>query len=153
MKSAAIAITIAAIFGVGVTIGAGATGSHYRAKIATMKHEQVEREAAIANTVLETQTAEIAKIQEVLNHANEQAHKARADADAANAANGRLRQSLADYRAKHADTAASTGEGEPDSYPVGVLADLLSRMGEAGERISRYADEVKIAGAACEAAR
>ena len=32
------------------------------------------------------------------------------------------------------------------------LADLLGRMGEAGERISRYADEVKIAGAACEAA-
>lgn len=153
MKSAAIALILAAVFGIGLTIGAGATGSHYRAKIATMKHEQVEREAAIANTVLETQTAEIAKIQEVLNHANEQAHKARADADRANDANRKLRKSLADYRAKHANTTASTGQGEPDSDPVGVLADLLSRMGEAGERISRYADEVKIAGAACEAAR
>lgn len=79
--------------------------------------------------------------------------KDRDDAGAATAANGRLRKSLADYRARHANATASTGQGEPDSDPIGVLADLLSRMGEAGERISRYADEVKIAGAACEAAR
>ena len=152
MKAAAIAIILAAVLGIGVTLGAGATGSHYRAKIATMKHEHAEREAAIANTVLETQTAEIAKMQEVLNHANKQTQAARADADAANAANRKLRKSLADYRARHANTTASTGEGEPDTDPVGVLADLLGRMGEAGGRISRYADEVKIAGAACEAA-
>lgn len=152
MKSAAIAITLAAVLGIGVTLGACATGSHYRAKIAKMQHEHAEREAAIANAVLETQTAEIAKMQEVLNHANEQAHKARADADRANDANRKLRQSLVDYRARHANTTASAGQGEPNSDPIGVLADLLGRMGEAGERISRYADEVKIAGAACEAA-
>ena len=153
MKIATIALILAAVLGIGVTLGAGATGSHYRAKIAKMQHEQAEREAAIANAVLETQTAEIAKMQEVLNHANEQTQAARADADAANAANRKLRQSLADYRAKHANTTASAGQGEPGSDPIGVLADLLGRMGEAGERISRYADEVKIAGLACEAAR
>ena len=149
MKLTAFAAAVA--FAIGLTIGAGATGSHYRAKIAAMKHEQVEREAAITNAVLETQTAEIAKMQEVLNHANKQTQAARADADAANAANRKLRKSLADYRARHANTTASTGEGEPDTDPVGVLADLLGRMGETGGRISRYADEVKIAGAACEA--
>jgi len=153
MKSATIALILAAVLGIGVTLGAGATGSHYRAKIATMKHEQVEREAAITNAVLETQTAEIAKMQEVLNHANEQTQAARADADCANAANRKLRQSLADYRARHSKTVASAGEGEPDTDPIGVLADLLGRMGETGQRISRYADEVKIAGSACEAAR
>ena len=153
MKTATIALILAAVLGIGVTLGAGATGSHYRAKIAKMQHEHAEREAAIANAVLETQTAEIAKMQEVLNHANEQAHKARADADAANAATRKLRESIADYRAKHANATASAGEGEPSSDPIGVLADLLSRMGEAGERISRYADEVKIAGLACEVAR
>ena len=153
MKTATIALILAAVLGIGVTLGAGATGSHYRAKIAKMQHEQAAREAAIANAVLETQTAEIAKMQEVLNHANEQTQAARADADAANAANRKLRQSLADYRARHANTTASAGQGEPGSDPVGVLAELLGRMGEAGGRISRYADEVKIAGAACEDAR
>ena len=150
MKSAAIAITLAAVLGIGVTLGAGATGSHYRAKIAAMKHEQVEREAAITNAVLETQTDEIAKMQEVLNHANEQTQAARADADAANAASKRLRDALASYRARYPAGIASTGQGEPDSDPIGMLANLLSGMGEAGERISRYADEVKIAGLACE---
>ncbi len=150
MKIATIALILAAVLGIGVTLGAGATGSHYRAKIAAMKREQVEREAAIASAVMETQTAEIAKMQEVLNHANEQTQAARADADRANDANRKLRQSLADYRAKHANGVTSAGQGEPGSDPIGVLADLLSRMGEAGERISRYADEVKIAGLACE---
>ena len=145
-----IAFAAAVALAIGLTIGAGATGSHYRHKIAELESQRIEREAAIANAVLETQTAEINKMQKVLNYANEQTHQARADADRANDANRRLRQSLADYRAKHADTAASTGQGEPDSDPVGVLAELLGRMGEAGERISRYADEVKIAGVACE---
>jgi len=144
------ALFSAVAFALGLAIGAGATGSHYCAKIAKMQHEQAEREAAIANAVLETQTAEIAKMQEVLNHANEQANKARADADRANDANRKLRESLASYRARYATAIASSGQGEPDSDPVGVLADLLGRMGEAGERISRYADEVKIAGLACE---
>ena len=153
MKTATIAIILAAVLGIGVTLGAGATGSHYRAKIAKMQHEQAEREAAIANAVLETQTAEIAKMQEVLNHANEQTQAARADADAANAANRKLRSSLASYRARYPSGIASAGDGEPDSDPIGMLTDLLGRMGEAGERISRYADEVKISGLACEAVR
>ena len=147
------AFAAAVAFAIGLTIGAGATGSHYRHKIADLEAKRIEREAAIANAVLETQTAEINKMQRVLNYANEQTHQARADADRANDANRRLRQSLADYRARHANATASAGQGEPDSDPVGVLADLLGRMGEAGQRISRYADEVKIAGAACEAAR
>ena len=153
MKTATIALILAAVLGIGVTLGAGATGSHYRAKIAAMKHKQVEREAAITNAVLETQTAEIAKMQEVLNHANEQTQAARADADAASAASRKLRDTIASYRARYPAGIASTSQGEPDYDPIGVLADLLGRMGEAGERISRYADEVKIAGAACEAVR
>ena len=150
MKAATIAIILAAVLGIGVTLGAGATGSHYRAKIAKMQHEHAEREAAIANAVLETQTAEIAKMQEVLNHANEQTQAARADADAANAASKRLRDALAGYRARYPAGIASTGQGEPGSDPIGMLTDLLGRMDEAGERVSRYADEVKIAGMACE---
>lgn len=149
MKIAAIASAVA--FALGLTIGAGATGCHYRAKIANMKAEQAGREAAIAAQVLATQQARIDKIQGALDAAQKQTIQARADADAANAANRKLRESLASYRARYATAIASSGAGEPNSDPVGVLADLLGRMGEAGERISRYADEVKIAGAACEA--
>ena len=150
MKLTAFAAAVA--FAIGLTIGAGATGSHYRNKIAELEGQRIEREAAIASAVMETKLAQIQQIHGALDAAQKQTIQARADADAANAANRRLRQSLADYRAKHANTTASAGQGEPDSDPIGVLADLLSRMGEAGERISRYADEVKIAGAACEAA-
>ena len=153
MKFAASTLAAAVFFGLGLAIGAGAAGSHYRAKIASMKTEQAQREAEIATAVLEAQQTQITQMEAALNVAKKQTIQARADADAAAAANGRLRKSLADYRARHANTAASSGQGEPSSDPVGVLADLLSRMGEAGERISRYADEVKIAGAACEAAR
>ena len=150
MKLTALAAAVA--FAIGLTIGAGATGSHYRHKIAKMEGQRIEREAAIASAVMETKLAQIQQIHGALDAAQKQTIQARADADRANDANRKLRQSLADYRARHANTAASSGQGEPNSDPIGVLADLLSRMGEAGERISRYADEVKIAGAACEAA-
>jgi hypothetical protein len=153
MKFAASTLAAAVAFAIGLTIGAWATGSHYRHKIAKMEGQRIEREAAIASAVMETKLAQIQQIHGALDAAQKQTIQARADADRANAATRKLRQSLADYRAKHANTAASSGQGEPDPDPVGVLADLLSRMGEAGERISRYADEVKIAGAACEAAR
>ena len=150
MKFAASTFAAAVAFAIGLTIGAGATGSHYRHKIAKMEGQRIEREAAIANAVLETQTAEINKMQRVLNYANEQTHQARADADAATAANGRLRKSLADYRARHANTAASSGQGEPGSDPIGVLSELLEGLADRGAEVSRYADEVKIAGQACE---
>jgi len=153
MKFAASTFAAAIFFGLGLAIGAGAAGSHYRAKIAGMKTEQAQREAAAVAQALATQQARIDKIQGALDAAQKQTIQARADADRANDANRKLRQSLASYRARYATAIASAGEGEPNSDPVGVLADLLSRMGEAGERISRYADEVKIAGAACEAAR
>lgn len=147
------ALIAAVAFAIGLTIGAGATGSHYRHKIAELESQRIEREAAIASAVMETKLAQIQQIHGALDAAQKQTIQARADADRANDANRKLRQSLADYRAKHANTTASASEGEPNSDPVGVLADLLSRMGEAGERISRYADEVKIAGVACETAR
>lgn len=151
MKITALFSSIA--FAIGLAIGAGATGSHYRHKIADLEAKRIEREAAIASAVMETKLAQIQQIHGALDAAKKQTIQARADADAANAATRKLRQSLADYRARHANTTASAGQGEHGSDPIGVLADLLSRMGEAGERISRYADEVKIAGAACEAAR
>ena len=153
MKFSAPTFAAAVAFAIGLTIGAGATGSHYRHKIAKMEGQRIEREAAIASAVMETKLAQIQQIHGALDVAQKQTIQARADADAATAANGRLRKSLADYRARHANAAASSGQGEPDSDPIGVLAELLEGLADRGAEISRYADEVKIAGAACEAAR
>ena len=145
------ALLVALVCGGGLGFAAAAT--IYKAAISKMETAQAEREAEIATAVLEAQQNRIAQMETALNVAQKQTIQARADADVANAATRKLRQSLADYRARNANTAASSGQGEPGSDPIGVLADLLGRMGETGQRISRYADEVKIAGAACEAAR
>lgn len=142
------ALLVALVCGGGLGFAAAAT--IYKAAISKMETAQAEREAEIATAVLEAQQTQITQMETALNAAQKQTIQARADADRANDANRKLRQSLADYRARHANTTASAGQGEPDSDPIGVLADLLGRMGEAGERISRHADEVKIAGAACE---
>ena len=100
--------------------------------------------------MLEAQQNQITQMETALNVAQKQTIQARADADAAAAATRKLRQSLANYRARHANTTASAGQGEPGSDPIGVLAELLEGLADRGAEISRYADEVKIAGAACE---
>lgn len=145
------ALLVALVCGGGLGFAAAAT--FYKAAISKMETAQAEREAAAVAQALETQQARIDKIQGALDAAQKQTIQARADADAAAAANGRLRKSLADYRARHANTAASSGQGEPGSDPIGVLAELLEGLADRGAEVSRYADEVKIAGAACEAAR
>ena len=142
------ALLVALVCGGGLGFAAAAT--IYKAAISKMETAQAEREAEIATAVLEAQQTQITQMETALNAAQKQTIQARADADRANDANRKLRQSLADYRARYATAIASSGQGEPGSDPIGVLADLLGRMGETGQRISRYADEVKIAGAACE---
>ena len=146
------ALFSAVAFALGLAIGAGAAGSHYRHKIAKMEGQRIERESAIASAVMETKLAQIQQIHGALDAAQKQTVQAQRDADSARVAAGKLRGALADYRARYPAGTASPGQGKQSGDPIGVLADLLSRMGEAGERISRYADEVKIAGAACEAA-
>ena len=141
----------AVVFGLGLTLGAGATSSHYRAKIANTEKAQAKREAMIAAEVLGTQQAQLNQMQGALDAAQKQTVQAQRDADSARVAAGKLRGALADYRARYPAGTASPGQGKQSGDPIGVLADLLGRMGEAGERISRHADEVKTAGAACEA--
>lgn len=142
------ALLVALVCGGGLGFAAAAT--IYKAAISKMETAQAEREAEIATAVLEAQQNQITQMETALNVAQKQTIQARADADAAAAATRKLRQSLADYRARHANTAASSGQGEPGSDPIGVLAELLEGLADRGAEISRYADEVKIAGAACE---
>ena len=149
MKITALFSAIA--FAIGLAIGAGATGSHYRHKLAQLVAEQAKREAAIATAVMEAQQAHAQQITEALNDAQAKTTIAQRDAAAATIANSKLRKSLAAYRAKNAG-ATCTGQSEQDSDPVGVLADLFSGCSDRYSAVARYADEVKIAGSACEAA-
>ena len=148
----ALVLLIAGCLGAGAAVSYTATASYYKAKIARIESAQAAHDAQVDETVLGTQRQHFKQITDALNVAQKQTIQARADAGAATAANGRLRKSLANYRARHANTAACSGQGEQDSDPIGVLTDLLGGCGDRYSAVARYADEVKIAGAACEAA-
>ena len=88
--------------------------------------------------------------------ATKQAAQARADADAATAAGQRMRKQLDTYIAAVRAAAASNpapgsvSKGEPGADSLDLLALLLTRTGEAAGDISRYADQLRTAGAQCE---
>ena len=46
MKAAAIILVLAVGFGLGTALGAGATARHYRAKLASLQHDQAKAESA-----------------------------------------------------------------------------------------------------------
>ena len=143
-------VTTLIVFSTGAAVSWHYTQNYYLAKIANTEKAQAKREAMIAAEVLGAQQAQLNQMQGALDAAQKQTVQAQRDADSARVAAGKLRGALADYRARYPAGTASPGQGEPSGDPIGVLVDVLGRMGEAGERVSRYADEVKIAGLACE---
>lgn len=142
-------VALALIGGIG--LGWMMTSNYYSATIAKNARAQAKREAAIATAVLETQRQHFKQMGDALDEAQKQTNAANAGAAAANAANRGLRDALNAYKAKRPATAC-TGQGKPDTDPVGVLADLLGGCSDRYSAVARYADQVKIAGAACEAA-
>ena len=128
----------------------------HRATSAADKHLKAVAEAAAereTKIVADAQeTARRLQTQKGIADAAQQKAKALAT-DVANArtAEQRLLDKLAAIEAIGGGANTAPADGSPPAgQTAGVLADLLSRMGEAGERISRYADEVKISGQACE---
>ena len=85
----------------------------------------------------------------------EKAHQqARADAAAADAAAGRLRDRFAALAAgchPAAPDPAAVTPGAAPSAPADLLADVLGRMDEAARRIAAYADAAGISGEQCAA--
>lgn len=68
------------------------------------------------------------------------------------AAGERLRAAIraATSGARQAAAAAGAGEGEPGPDPVGLFAHLLERADARAERVSGFADRLRIAGEVCE---
>lgn len=115
-----------------------AGGAHDREELADYKAAQAEQRllADRARTIATTKA---------LNDAHAQTVAADAAAASASDAAGRLRARVAELT-----RAARSGKGEQGADPIGVLADVLNRHDEAIQRISLYADRLRIAGIACE---
>ena len=136
---------------VGLAGGAWLTGKHYNAEIATMKAEQAQQQAAVAAKVQELQAQHNAKMKEVLNEANEQAAEIQRNHDSLLDANDRLRKAAASFSATAKAGAACTSQSQPSADPIGLLIGLLEGMADRGGEVSRYADQLRAAGVACEA--
>ena len=128
------------------------TSSYYRARIFKMESAYSQEKAQVSESAVLELTKRETRMNKAINDAQAKTTKARADADALGTANRRLQQSLNNYKAKYASVTAISGTSEFDTDPIGMLANLFGRVSTSCERISRYADEVKIAGGLCESA-
>lgn len=128
-------------------------GWRYDAKISGMERDQAQQIADAQALARATEQARWSKREEIINDAKTQAAAAAADADRARAASERLRQQVARLRAGARDPAAAGGgQGQSGADTLDLLVGLLSGMDAAGRDISGYADELRIAGLACERA-
>jgi len=94
------------------------------------------------------------EIEHVRNQAQTRIDTLRGDADRAGAAAERLRRELAAARARGTPVcaaAADRGPRQPDSATVDMLTGLLERMERDAQSMAGYADQLRIAGLACEA--
>ncbi|WP_231906849.1 DUF2514 family protein [Cupriavidus sp. D384] len=91
---------------------------------------------------------------EIANVSKKDADAARADARAAGDAADRLRkrvdQLLAAARAANDSVTAGGGQDKPGGDPLDVLVDVLGRSDRASGILAGYADQLKVAGLACE---
>lgn len=130
-----------------------AQGWRYDAKVAGMERDQAQQIADAQALARATEQARWSKREEIINDAKTQAAAAAADADRARAASERLRQQVARLRVAGRDSAAAGGgQGQSGADTLDLLVRLLSGMDAAGRDISGYADQLRIAGLACERA-
>lgn len=133
-------------------------GSEFTARGKDAEIAEIRRQAAV-DQVKATDRARaeeqrrIAAQTEIANAAKQEADKARADARAADAVAGQLRQRVAELvAASRAGHSATTSGREAADDPLGVLADVLSRADRRAGILAEYADAARIAGQACERA-
>ncbi|GAA0238117.1 DUF2514 family protein [Castellaniella daejeonensis] len=128
-----------------------AQGWHYDAKISGMERDQAQQIADAQALARATEQRRWAVREEIINDAKTQTAAALADADRARAASERLRQQVARLSAA-ARNPASAGEsqGQSGADTLDLLVRLLSGLDEAGRDVSGFADQLRIAGLACE---
>lgn len=126
-------------------------GWRWDADVAGMERDQAQQIADAQALARATEQARWATREGVINDAKTKTAAALADADSARAASDRLRQQLAVLQRRARDSAAAGGsQGQSGADTLDLLVGLLSGMDAAGRDISGYADQLRIAGLACE---
>ncbi|ALD90783.1 hypothetical protein CR3_1554 [Cupriavidus gilardii CR3] len=147
--------TIAAVAALALAFLAGSefTARGKDAEIAEIRRAAAVDQVKAADRARAEEQRRIAAQSEIANAAKQEADKARADARAADAVAGQLRQRVAELvAASRAGNPAATSGSEAAGDPLGVLADVLSRADRRAGILAEYADAARIAGQACERA-
>ena len=131
-----------------------ARGQHARTQLAEVKAQIATERAAAEKKQRDIEAQRDKDINEVATNAQAQINAISADLAASRASADGLRDAsaVAARRARARACAPNPGKGEPDSDPIGVLADVLGRSNERHREVADYADRLRVAGAACEAA-
>ncbi|WP_122846327.1 DUF2514 domain-containing protein [Pseudomonas viridiflava] len=135
----------------GVTV----TDSQWRVKWSDQDSTQAQ---AVATTTTEYRTEEQRRqkaANQVANDARQEQAVAIADATGADAAGDRLRNEAGKLAASASCVPSNSGiadRGKNATRAAMVLSDLLSRADARAGDLARYADQLRVAGQACEAA-
>lgn len=116
--------------------------------------EDMERNAREAVEAARTEEQRRAQaLQGVIDEAEKNLARSRADAVAASDAGDRLRQRIAELtstcRSGSSDT-VSAGAGQTTQSTADLLADVQRRLDDATDTIARFADQAHAAGTACQ---
>ena len=127
---------------------------HVKAREATVRAEYQANELKAVKTAREEEARRTAAVQQEANNARQSLARAQADAAAAADAGQRLRAALtAARRSCAASQSATAASGSAPADPsADLLADVQRRLDEAADGIARHADASSIAGSACQRA-
>lgn len=133
--------------------GSEFTARGKNAEIAEIRRAAAVDQAKATDRARAEEQRRVAAQTEIANAAKQEAERARADARAADAVAGQLRQRVAGLvAASRAGNPASASGSPAAGYSLGVLADVLQRCDRRAGILAEYADTARIAGQACERA-
>lgn len=133
----------------------GAELAELQAAHATVLEKQAQAVVVSVQAARDIEQRRTAAVENERDHALEQTQILAADLVAGRAVAVRLRRELGALRARHAggDSASTDGgTGEPGGDPIGVLAVVLGELDDRAGAVGGYADQLRIAGLACERA-
>lgn len=153
---AAVALMLGAcLFAAGWTVNGWRLGGQIQQLQTAQAKEREGRAAALAAASEAARAEEQRRTAEqrgIANAAAKERDQAMADARAAGAVAGRLRQRVAELAVSRASHPAAASRGETAGDPLEVLADVLERADRRAGILAEYADAARIAGQACERA-
>ena len=118
-------------------------------KLTKVEYRHAIEQKQLKDLQLKELSAQAEKQTRAVNNAHNQTSAAIAAANRSGESAARLRQQLARIRA--AAKAATPRECQTASGSIDLLADMLGRVEQHGRQLANYADQARIAGAACEA--